>query len=77
MGKLKMSASVERCINKSWSADKLEGIVWAELKRYLRDRDLMISELEKQRQDADQLGIFETELERVERQMKAADREQH
>ncbi len=52
-------------------------MVWAELERYLSDRDLIISELEKQRQDAGQLGVFEAELERVERQLKAADREQH
>ncbi len=77
MGKLKMSAPVERCNNKSWSADKLEAMVWAELERYLSDRDLIISELEKQRQDAGQLGVFEAELERVERQLKAVDREQH
>ncbi|MDO8567144.1 MAG: hypothetical protein Q7R57_00340, partial [Dehalococcoidales bacterium] len=38
---------------------------------------LIISELEKQRQDAGQLGVFEAELERVERQVKALDREQH
>ena len=63
MGKLKMSAPVERCHNKSWSANKLEGMVWAELERYLSDRDLIISELEKQRQDASQLGVFEAELE--------------
>ncbi len=52
-------------------------MVWAELERYLSDRDLIVSEIEKQRQDAGQVGVFEAELERVERQLKAADREQH
>jgi site-specific DNA recombinase len=76
MGKLKMYAPLERCCNKGWSAKRLEGMVWAELERYLSDRDLIISELEKQRQDAGQLGVFEAELERVERQLKAANGEQ-
>ncbi len=77
MGKLRMYAPLERCHNKGWSANKLEGMVWAELERYLSDRDLIISELEKQRQDAGQLGVFKAELERVERQLKAVGREQH
>ncbi|MFC1995018.1 recombinase family protein [Chloroflexota bacterium] len=77
LGKLKMYAPLERCHNKQWSAKKIEGMVWAELERYLSNRDLIISEIEKQRQDAGQLGVFEVELECVERQLKAADREQH
>jgi len=76
MGKLRMYSPLERCHNKGWSANKLEGMVWAELEHYLSDRDLIISELEKQRQDANQLGVFESQLQHVERQLKAADREQ-
>ena len=52
-------------------------MAWAELECYLSNRDLIISELEKQRQDAGQLGVFEAERDRLERQLKAADREQH
>ncbi len=74
---MKINAPVDRCHNKQWSAKKLEGMVWEALERYLSDRDLIISELEKQRQDAGQLSVFEAELERVERQLKAAEREQH
>ena len=44
---------------------------------HLSNRDLIISELEKQRQDADQLGVFEAELDGVDRQLKSVDREQH
>jgi hypothetical protein len=51
-------------------------MVWGELERYLSDRDLIIGELERQRQDADQLGVFEAELERVERQLKVIEGEQ-
>jgi len=77
MGKKKMWAPVERCHNKGWSARRLEGMVWAELERYLSDRDLITKELDKQHQDASQLTAFESELERVERQLKTVDREQH
>jgi site-specific DNA recombinase len=65
-----------RCRNRNWRADKLEAVVWAELERYLSDRDLIVSELEKQRNDANQLGVFESQLRDVERQLKAVDREQ-
>jgi hypothetical protein len=77
MGKRKMYAPVERCRNKGWSANKLESMVWAKLEEYLSKPELIVSELEKQHQDADQLGVFETQLQEVERQLKAVDREQH
>ena len=76
-GKLKMSALLERCHNKGWNAEKLESMVWSELERYLSDRDLMVRELERQRQDAGQAGVYEAELGRVERQLKVAESEQH
>ena len=52
-------------------------MVWAELEHYLSNRDLILNELEKQRQDANQLGVFEAELQQIERQLKVLDREQH
>ncbi|MBI4286633.1 MAG: recombinase family protein, partial [Chloroflexi bacterium] len=76
-GTLRQYVPVDRCHNKSWSAKKLEAMVWAELERYLSQPELIIGQLEAQRQDAGQLGIFEAELGRVERQLKAVDREQH
>ena len=75
-GKRKMWAPVERCQNKGWSANKLEGMVWAKLEEYLSKPELIIDEIEKQRQDADNLGIFESELQQIEKQLKAADHEQ-
>ena len=77
IGKKKMYAPIERCHNKGWSARRLEGMVWAELERYLSNHDLIKIELEKQRQDANQLTVFEAELERVDRQLKTVEREQH
>jgi site-specific DNA recombinase len=76
-GKLKQYAPFERCHNKGWSANKLEAMVWGKLEEYLSQPELITSQLETQRQDANQLGVFESELERVERQLKAVDREQH
>jgi site-specific DNA recombinase len=76
-GKSKLEAPFNRCKSKSWRADKLEAIVWAELEHYLTKPELIISELEKQRQDANQLGVFEAELQQVERQLKTVDRDQH
>lgn len=75
-GKLKMYAPVERCHNKGWSANKLERLVWAKLEDYLSKPDLIVSELEKQRQDANQLGVFEAESQEVKRRLKELDREQ-
>ena len=77
LGKWRKYLPMNRCENKSWGADKLEALVWAELEAYLSDRDLIINELEKQRQDANHRGAFEVELQQVERQLKAIDREQH
>ncbi|MFC1971553.1 recombinase zinc beta ribbon domain-containing protein [Chloroflexota bacterium] len=74
-GKLKMYAPLERCHNKGWSARKLEGMVWSEFERYLSDPNIILAELEKQRQDAGQTGMFEAELDRIERQFKALNRE--
>ena len=52
MGKKRDCSPVNLCKNKSWGADKLEAMVWAELQSYLGDRDLIINEIEKQRQEA-------------------------
>ncbi|MFC2071785.1 recombinase family protein [Chloroflexota bacterium] len=75
-GTQRILTSVERCHNKSWKTDKLEAIVWAELERYLSDHDLIKNELEKQHQDAAQQGVYEEQLQQIERQFRAVDREQ-
>jgi site-specific DNA recombinase len=76
IGKMKIHMPLERCGNKRWSADKLEGIVWAKLQECLSKPELVFNELKKQRQDADRLGAFQTQMQSVERQLKAVDREQ-
>jgi site-specific DNA recombinase len=76
-GKWKDRAPFGLCRNKSWGADKLEALVWAKLEAYLSNRDLIANELGKQRHEADQLGVLELELERLERQLTKVDRDQH
>jgi len=70
------SFPVDHCHNKGWSADKLETLVWVQIERVLDDPELIITELEKQRQDANELGVLETELKQVARQLKEIDRDQ-
>jgi site-specific DNA recombinase len=76
IGKRKMWAPVELCQNKGWSADKLERAVWAGLEEYLSKPERITDEFERQCQDADSLGLFESELQQIERQLKTADLEQ-
>jgi FAD/FMN-containing dehydrogenase len=52
-------------------------MVWIEIERYLSDRDLIESEIGKYRQGSNQKEILEGELDRVNRQIKAVNREQH
>jgi len=76
-GKSRVNAPVELCRNKGWSARRLEAMVWAKLEEYLSKPELIVNELGKERRDADQLGIFQAELQQVERQLKTVDHEQH
>jgi len=76
LGKRKDYSPIERCHNKSWGADKLEALVWEQIERVLDNPDLIIDEMERQRQDAGELGVLETELQQAEHQLKALEREQ-
>ncbi len=75
-GKLRITSPVNRCLNKNWRADKIESLVWKEIERVLDKPEVIISAIEKQRDDANNLGILETELQQVERQFRALEREQ-
>jgi len=76
LGKLKMVAPVERCQNHGWNAEKLESIVWAEMERVLRHPEIIITALEKQRNDANRVDVLDTELNQTELQLKTLDHEQ-
>ncbi len=76
-GTQRIVVPINRCHNKSWKGDKLEALVWTQIERVLDNPELIIGEIAKQRQNADKLGVFETELQQVERQLKALDRDQY
>lgn len=76
LGKQRMTVPVNRCLNRYWSADKLEALIWKEIERVLDNPELIIKEIEKHRDDANHLGVSETELQQVERQLKEIERDQ-
>ncbi|MFC1913211.1 recombinase family protein [Chloroflexota bacterium] len=75
-GKWKERVTLGICQSKSWGADKLEELVWAELETYLSNRDLIAHELGKDRESASQLNTSKNELHQIERQLKVVDRDQ-
>lgn len=75
-GKLRMLEPVNRCTNRSWKAASLEDLVWQQIEAVLDKPTLITAEIEKQRQDTNQLGALEAELEQVTRQMRALNRDQ-
>ena len=77
LGKLKLVTTVDRCQNHGWNAEKLESMVWTEMERVLRHPEIIITELEKQRNDANRVDVLDTELNQTELQLKTLDHEQH
>jgi site-specific DNA recombinase len=75
-GKNRITAPVNRCLNNNWRADRLEALVWKKIEAVLDNPELIVSEIEKQRGEANNLGTLESELQRVERRRKELDREQ-
>jgi site-specific DNA recombinase len=76
LGAWKIHEPVNRCHNHNWGADQLEGLVWAEIQKVLDKPEYVITEIEKQRQDSGKLGGLEIELERVDGNFRALQREQ-
>ncbi len=57
-------------------ADKLEALVWKQIEHVLNNPELIITEIEKQRQGTNQLSVLGDELKQVERQLRALARDQ-
>jgi site-specific DNA recombinase len=74
--KLRIIAPVNRCQNTNWRVDKLEALIWEKIEGVLDNPDLIIAEIEKQRDDSNNIGILESELKRIERQLKTLDHDQ-
>ena len=64
------------CTNKSWSADKLEFLVWEKVEHIIANPEVIINEIERQRQESDKSGVLKNELQHVERHLKALKYEQ-
>ncbi len=75
-GKNRITSPVDRCSNRNWRADKLEALVWDKIEAVLNNPQLITTSIEKQRDEANNIGIVESELQQVQRQLKALDREQ-
>ncbi len=74
---LKRQPGKERCRNKTWNAAKLEDQIWTELQRFLSNRDLIKSEMDKRQDGLGQVEALEDELKQVEHQLKTVEQEQH
>ena len=75
-GKNRITSPLNRCSNRNWRADEIEALVWEKTKAIIDNPELIIAEIEKQRQESSQLGVLETELRHVECQLKMLGREQ-
>ncbi|MFC1968550.1 recombinase family protein, partial [Chloroflexota bacterium] len=75
-GRYKYTIPFGTCTNRSWSADKLESLVWVKVEKIITNPELIINEIEKERQEADKSGVLENELQHIERHLKALKREQ-
>ncbi len=75
-GKLRITSPVNRCTNKNWRADKLETLIWDKIQAVLDNPELITQEIEKHRQDVNQLSALETELQQIERQLKSLKHDQ-
>jgi len=75
-GKSRMMVPGDRCHNRSWKADELESLVWKQIERIIKQPEIIVSEIQKQKNDASQLTTYETELQQIERHLKTLDRDQ-
>ena len=75
-GKLRITSPVNRCANKNWRADKIETLVWEKIETVLDNPCFIVTAIEKQRDDANNIDTLEPELQLVEKQLRALDREQ-
>jgi site-specific DNA recombinase len=75
-GKKRMTSPVHQCKNKNWSADKIEGLVWDKIEALLNTPEFILDAIEKQRDNADNTGVLDDELLKVEKQLRQLKREQ-
>jgi len=61
-GALNTVAPANRCHNKGWMDDKVETMVWQEIERVLTHPELIVAEIDNQRQATNHTNHIETEL---------------
>jgi len=61
---------------KNGRANELESLAWKQIERIIKDPETIVGEIQKQKNDASQLTTYETELQQIERPLKALDRDQ-
>jgi len=75
-GRYKYTIPFGTCTNKSWSTYKLESLVWEQVEHIIANPELIINEIERQRQDSDKSDVLQNELRHVEQNLKSLKREQ-
>ncbi|MFC2022924.1 recombinase family protein, partial [Chloroflexota bacterium] len=75
-GKNRITSPVNPCTNRNWRGDKLEALVWNKIEAVLADPEVIITTINKQRDEANNHGALESELKQVDRKLKALNREQ-
>jgi site-specific DNA recombinase len=76
VGSWKVLKPVNTCHNHNWGADHLESLVWEKIEHILANPETIIKEIENRRNDVQQLGALEVEVERTELQLKSLGHEQ-
>ena len=74
-GKFKRVA-YDTCDNRNWSADKLEIEVWAEISKVINNPDILLQELETQRNIQKQLAGMEKEVMDIQKRLLILEKEQ-
>ena len=74
-GRLRIVTPVQ-CSNKTYNAERLEELVWNQVELLLSNPELIVSELARRKEQANEIAVFEPEFEVVEWRLKELDRQQ-
>jgi len=65
-----------KCDNRGYQADQLEGMVWEQVEKLVSNPEFILTELERMKNEPDQLDSIEHELKEVIRRLRELDKEQ-
>ena len=68
--------SPDRCLNRRWNRDRLQDVVWEQLRAFLLKPEAVLAGVEAVRDNASQEDYYGQELREVERALKGLDEEQ-